>query len=171
MKSLMNLVALGRPIGFPSIINVHKGERGTLGAHPPRVLFRYPEWCAASRSDGCPERERALPYNRTYGHIACATRTHRMMLLQWVCIHLLATLFVIYNAAHQRWDRARVGYEGLETIFGSREYFSERSNRFDLSERIILFLEIRDFYSSKCQKILIEIRSIRILLKIFDNTG
>lgn len=45
MKSLMNLVALGRPIGFPSIINVHKGERGTLGAHPPRVLFRYPEWC------------------------------------------------------------------------------------------------------------------------------
>lgn len=37
MKSLMNLVALGctgRPIGFPSIINVHKGKRGTLGAIP-----------------------------------------------------------------------------------------------------------------------------------------
>lgn len=195
MKSLMNLVALGRPIGFPSIINVHKGERGTLGAHPPRVLFRYPEWCnrqirtgsIADAKCGRPrnrcadcvllvdqtgvQRERALPYNRTYGHIACATRTHRMMLLQWVCIHLLATLFVIYNAAHQRWDRARVGYEGLETIFGASEYFFERSNRFDLSERIILFLEIREFYSSKCQKILIEIRSIRILLKIFDNTG
>lgn len=34
MKSLMNLVALGRPIGLPSIINAHKGKRGTLGAIP-----------------------------------------------------------------------------------------------------------------------------------------
>lgn len=26
-------------------ICINKGERGTLGAHPPRVLLRYPEWC------------------------------------------------------------------------------------------------------------------------------